>query len=132
VALTGQRGRGEFSDHSAEDPGELPGRICRDGRPQVPDMAILATSGPDWADRSRRLAARMPDLDIFSQGLVAAKVAVGRSPPGGAWSWKHGGAPRRRAGDRDGPGGEGRCGGAPAAVARRAREAATRTSARGA
>ncbi|UWU91489.1 hypothetical protein [Bradyrhizobium sp. CB1015] len=34
------------------------------------DMAILATSGPDWADRTRRLASRVPDLDIFSQGLV--------------------------------------------------------------
>jgi hypothetical protein len=35
------------------------------------DMAILATSGRDWADRTKRLAARIPDLDIFSQGLVA-------------------------------------------------------------
>jgi len=34
------------------------------------DMAILATSGRDWADRTRRLAARVPDLDIWSQGLV--------------------------------------------------------------
>jgi hypothetical protein len=34
------------------------------------DMAILATSGRDWADRTRRLAACVPDLDIFSQGLV--------------------------------------------------------------
>ena len=34
------------------------------------DMAILATSGRDWADRTRRLAARVPDLDIFSQRLV--------------------------------------------------------------
>jgi hypothetical protein len=34
------------------------------------DMAILATSGRDWADRTRRLAARVPDLDIFSQGLI--------------------------------------------------------------
>ena len=34
------------------------------------DMAILATSGSDWADRTRRLAARVPDLDIWSQGLV--------------------------------------------------------------
>ncbi|UQR68163.1 hypothetical protein LRP30_37705 [Bradyrhizobium sp. C-145] len=34
------------------------------------DMAILATSGSDWADRTKRLAARVPDLDIFSQGLV--------------------------------------------------------------
>lgn len=34
------------------------------------DMAILATSGRDWAERTRRLAARAPDLDIFSQALV--------------------------------------------------------------
>ncbi|MDA9478109.1 hypothetical protein XI03_27245 [Bradyrhizobium sp. CCBAU 65884] len=34
------------------------------------DMAVLATSGRDWADRTRRLAAQVPDLDIWSQGLV--------------------------------------------------------------
>ncbi|MBB4381747.1 hypothetical protein [Bradyrhizobium sp. SBR1B] len=34
------------------------------------DMAILATSGRHWADRTKRLAARVPDLDIFSQRLV--------------------------------------------------------------
>ncbi|WP_426616052.1 hypothetical protein [Bradyrhizobium sp. McL0616] len=34
------------------------------------DMAILATSGRDWSDQTKRLAARVPDLDIFSQGLV--------------------------------------------------------------
>ena len=34
------------------------------------DMAILATSGRDWAERTKRLAARVPDLDIFPQGLV--------------------------------------------------------------
>ncbi|MET4842582.1 hypothetical protein [Bradyrhizobium japonicum] len=34
------------------------------------DMAILATSGREWRDRTKRLAARVPDLDIFSQGLV--------------------------------------------------------------
>ena len=34
------------------------------------DMAILATSGRDWADRTKRLAGQVPDLDIFSQGLV--------------------------------------------------------------
>ncbi|UFX49455.1 hypothetical protein HAP47_0040700 (plasmid) [Bradyrhizobium sp. 41S5] len=34
------------------------------------DMAILATSGRDWAERTKRLVARVPDLDIFSQGLV--------------------------------------------------------------
>ena len=34
------------------------------------DMAILVTSGREWADRTTRLAARVPDLNIFSQGLV--------------------------------------------------------------
>ncbi|GGI27337.1 MULTISPECIES: hypothetical protein [Bradyrhizobium] len=34
------------------------------------DMAILATSGRDWAERTKRLAARVPDLDIFSQRLI--------------------------------------------------------------
>ena len=34
------------------------------------DMAILATSGRDWADRTKRLGARVPELDIWSQGLV--------------------------------------------------------------
>ncbi|WP_340672716.1 hypothetical protein [Bradyrhizobium ottawaense] len=34
------------------------------------DMAILATSGQDWSERTKRLAARVPDLDIFSQGLI--------------------------------------------------------------
>ncbi|WP_036045533.1 hypothetical protein [Bradyrhizobium yuanmingense] len=34
------------------------------------DMAILATSGRDWVERTKRLAVRMPDLDIFSQGLI--------------------------------------------------------------
>ncbi|MHC2618244.1 hypothetical protein ACVIW2_000275 [Bradyrhizobium huanghuaihaiense] len=33
-------------------------------------MAILATSGRDWADRTKRLAARVPELDIFSQGHI--------------------------------------------------------------
>ncbi|WP_164935196.1 hypothetical protein [Bradyrhizobium zhanjiangense] len=34
------------------------------------DMAILATSGPDWSERTKRLAARVLDLNIFSQALV--------------------------------------------------------------
>jgi hypothetical protein len=34
------------------------------------DMAILATSGQEWTERTKRLASRMPNLDIFSQGLV--------------------------------------------------------------
>jgi hypothetical protein len=34
------------------------------------DMAFLATCGKDWPDRTKWLAARIPDLAIFSQGLV--------------------------------------------------------------
>ena len=34
------------------------------------DLSILNTSGPDWTDRLRRLAARAPDLDIFGQRLI--------------------------------------------------------------
>ena len=34
------------------------------------DLSILNTSGPDWTDRLRRLAARALGLDIFSQRLV--------------------------------------------------------------
>jgi hypothetical protein len=33
------------------------------------DVAILI-SGKDWTDRTKRLAARVPDLDILGQGLV--------------------------------------------------------------
>ncbi|MFB6420978.1 hypothetical protein [Bradyrhizobium tunisiense] len=34
------------------------------------DMAILATSGSDWAERTRRLGSLVSDLDIFSQALI--------------------------------------------------------------
>ncbi|MCP3442262.1 hypothetical protein [Bradyrhizobium sp. CCGUVB14] len=34
------------------------------------DMVILATSGREWSERTKRLGARVPDLDIFSQRLV--------------------------------------------------------------
>lgn len=34
------------------------------------DMAILATSGTDWAERTRRLGSLVPDLNIFSQALI--------------------------------------------------------------
>jgi hypothetical protein len=34
------------------------------------DLKILAGSGRDWTARMKRLAARAPDLDIFSQALV--------------------------------------------------------------
>jgi hypothetical protein len=34
------------------------------------DLEILATSGPEWAERTKRLATRVPGLDIFTDGLV--------------------------------------------------------------
>ncbi|MCK1408170.1 hypothetical protein [Bradyrhizobium sp. 76] len=34
------------------------------------DMAILATSGPDWAARTKRMGTRVPELDLFTQQLV--------------------------------------------------------------
>jgi hypothetical protein len=34
------------------------------------DVAILATSGQDWSERTTRLAARLPGLEIFAQGLI--------------------------------------------------------------
>jgi hypothetical protein len=39
------------------------------------DLAVLNTSGRDWADRIRRLAAWVPDLDIFSQRFVSRNDA---------------------------------------------------------
>jgi hypothetical protein len=45
-----------------------------DGRATVAamnaDLAILAGAGREWTERLRRLAARSPGLDIFSEGLV--------------------------------------------------------------
>jgi hypothetical protein len=38
------------------------------------DVAILATSGPEWSERTNRLAAAVPGLEIFSQGLVERRV----------------------------------------------------------
>ena len=34
------------------------------------DMAILATRGREWSERTKRLGAKVPNLDIFSQRLV--------------------------------------------------------------
>jgi len=34
------------------------------------DLSILSTSGSDWTDRLKRLAARAPNLDIFGQRLI--------------------------------------------------------------
>ena len=45
-----------------------------DGRASLADLklavAILISSGTDWTVRTKRLAARAPGLDIFSQALV--------------------------------------------------------------
>lgn len=55
------------------------------------DMAILATSGREWAERNKRLAAWVPDLDIFSQGLVertsgrTRRAGMGSGEPAGDW-----------------------------------------------
>jgi hypothetical protein len=34
------------------------------------DLALLVTSGQDWSDLTRRLAAEFPQLDIFRLGFV--------------------------------------------------------------
>jgi hypothetical protein len=34
------------------------------------NVAILISSGPDWTDRTKRIASRTPGLDIFSQSMV--------------------------------------------------------------
>ena len=34
------------------------------------DIAILAASGPDWNARIKRLASRVPTIDIFGSGHV--------------------------------------------------------------
>jgi hypothetical protein len=45
-----------------------------EGRASLGDLrravAILISSGSDWTDRTKRLAALAPDLDIFSQSFV--------------------------------------------------------------
>jgi hypothetical protein len=52
------------------------------------DVAVLATSGRDWSERTKRLADRLPGLEIFAQGLVERRD--------GGWRITHAGhsAPR--------------------------------------
>ena len=38
-------------------------------------VAFLMTSGADWTDRMKRLAARAPDLDVFSSSFVVRENA---------------------------------------------------------
>jgi len=49
-----------------------------EGRASLGDLrravAILMSSGSDWTNRTKRLAARAPNLDIFSQSLVLRNV----------------------------------------------------------
>ncbi len=39
------------------------------------DVALLISSGRDWTELTRRIAARAPDLDIFSQAFVVREPA---------------------------------------------------------
>ena len=45
-----------------------------EGRASIADVkqygAVLVCSGADWSERMKRLAARAPDLNIFSSGYV--------------------------------------------------------------
>jgi hypothetical protein len=47
------------------------------------DMAILATSGRDWAERTKRLAARVPDLYIYIFSKVSSTSASQEMSVGG-------------------------------------------------
>ena len=38
-------------------------------------VTVLSCSGPDWTKRMKRLAARAPELDIFSRGYVLRDAA---------------------------------------------------------
>jgi hypothetical protein len=47
------------------------------------DLRILNTSGADWTDRLRRLAARAPGLDVFGQRLILRDSAGWQITPEG-------------------------------------------------
>jgi hypothetical protein len=57
------------------------------GRASLADLTravgILISSGKDWTDRTKRLAARAPGLDIFSQSLVLRDDAGWQITDGG-------------------------------------------------
>jgi hypothetical protein len=58
------------------------------------DLCILNTSGSDWTDRLRRLAARAPGLGIFGQRLILRDISGWQiTPEGRAFlDWLAGGA----------------------------------------
>jgi hypothetical protein len=51
------------------------------------DVAILATSGREWSERTTKLAARMPELEIFGQGLVERRDGGWQITEEGAPCW---------------------------------------------
>ncbi len=59
----------EFLDHDFESPGgpsEGPASVSEITR----YVSVLISSGSDWGDRIRCLAARAPELEIFAEGFV--------------------------------------------------------------
>jgi hypothetical protein len=62
---------GEFPGYGTQDPGELPTALLS-WRGLKRDMAILATSGREWANRTRRLAARVPISTSSPKGSSSA------------------------------------------------------------
>jgi hypothetical protein len=60
---------GEFSDYSLEGFGWPSGRTRLDCQ-LTRCVSILISSGTDWTNRTKRLAARAPKLDIFADSFV--------------------------------------------------------------
>jgi hypothetical protein len=58
-----------------------------EGRASIADLtryvSILISSGTDWTDRTKRLAARAPKLDIFADSLVLRDVSGWHITEGG-------------------------------------------------
>jgi hypothetical protein len=59
-----------------------------EGRATLPELtrqvSILISSGPDWTDRTKRLAALAPDLNIFGSRFVLVDDAGWRITDAGA------------------------------------------------
>ena len=58
-------------------------------------VAILISSGPDWTNRTKRLLARAPGLDIFTQAFVLRDEAgwqithAGKAFLAALEAWRH-------------------------------------------
>jgi hypothetical protein len=54
-----------------------------EGRASIADLtryvSILISSGTDWTNRTKRLAARAPKLDIFADRLCCGTIMAGIS-----------------------------------------------------